>query len=182
MTRVTLGVLEFDAEEVSERRLEGDLRVIDVKSKIPMKQQNILLNQIMRKPVSLKIEGHPEIGVNTRQYVFKAEEDGWLSFSLELHEFQPKKDLDTLTLLSIDSVFSRIRIRALLEILEKKGILDVNEYEEVFEKYSHRDSEDIMSNIMEIGVRDETPEELKKGVAPHHHHHDDHDCDHDHNH
>jgi hypothetical protein len=170
MTQVRFGVLEFDAKEVGERTVEGT-KIVSVKAKIPMKQQNALLNQMMRKPVTLKVENMPELSVNTRQYVFTEEDDG-LSFSLELHEFNPATDLDTLALLSVDSVFARIRVRALLEILEKKGITTPEEYEEVFEKYSHRDSEQIMSNIMEIGVRDNTPKEKKKGAVSHHHHHD----------
>ncbi len=169
MTKVKLGVLEFDAESL-ESRLDDGVRVISMTSKIPMKQQNALLNQMMRKPVSLQIEDQPSVDVNTRQYIFKRDE-GELSFTIEVHEFQQEKDLDTLALLSIDSVFARIRVRALLEILEKKGVTDAHEYEEVFEKYSHRDSEEIMSNIFEIGVRDQTPKESKKGITHHHHHH-----------
>jgi hypothetical protein len=169
MTHVRFGVFEFDAQEVNEKTVDGT-RVVSVKAKIPMNQQNALLNQMMRKPISLKVENMSEFSVNTRQYVFTEEDDG-LSFSLELHEFNPEKDLDTLALLSVDSVFARIRIRALLEILEKKGITTPEEYEEVFEKYSHRDSEQIMSNIMEIGVRDLTPKERKRGAESHQHHH-----------
>jgi predicted transcriptional regulator len=170
MSKVKLGILQFDSESITDKHLENGVRVITIKGKVPMKQQNILLNQMMKKPVLLRIEDQSEMNVNARQYIFK-EEDDELSFTLELHEFQPEKDLDTLTLLSIDSIFARLRIRSLLNILEKKGIIDPHEYEEVFEQHSHRDSEDVMSNIMEIGVRDETSEERKKGKVPHHHNH-----------
>jgi len=151
---VTLGNLEFEVAEVEEKTLESGKKRITLKGNIPTKRLNDLLNQIMRKPVILHVAKKPKIEMTTKKYFQKETENGF-AYSVTLEPFDKKKDLDTQTLLSIEAAFGRVRIRALLSLLEEKGIIKPEEYEERFEAISHREVESVIGNIMEMDVKTE---------------------------
>lgn len=151
MTKVKLGILELEATEVDEQIPETGKKRVKLTGKIPLKQQNKLLNQLMKKPLSVQMEGGKEIEMTVKSFTYTETHDS-LSFSISLEPFDIQTDLDTATLLAIEAVFGRIRIRSLLDLLEEKGIIKPEEYENRFESIAHRDAESVIGNIMDIKV------------------------------
>jgi len=154
MTKVTLGNCEFEVAEVEEKTLDAGKKRVTLKGNIPTKRINDLLNQIMRKPVSLQVGSKPKVEMSTKKYCHR-ETDSGFDYSVVLEPFDNKKDLDTQTLLSVEAAFGRVRMRALLSLLEEKGIIKPEEYEERFEAISHGEVESVIGNIMEIDVKTE---------------------------
>jgi len=154
MIKVKLGNYEFQVSEVEEKTLESGKKRVTLKGNIPTKRLNDLLNQIMKKPVVLQIRKKPKMEMTTKKYSQKETENGF-DYSVSLEPFDSKNDLDTQTLLSIEAAFGRVRMRALLDLLEEKGIIKPEEYEERFETISHREVESVIGNIMEIDVKTE---------------------------
>lgn len=167
MTKIIINDVEFEVDEL--RIGESDdvgIKEVSFEFSVIGKSEYYLYKEFFdRKDFMVTIPNNDctftaTIPLNSASYKGELDENVQVNFNITLREKSKedeKKNSNLFSNMASESISQRLRFRALLEALEEKGILSMDEYIKKFDEVEERDYEIVKLELFK-GIQNEDEE------------------------